>query len=118
MTAPDCVFCRIAAGDTEEPANVVQIWHDAIAIVPLNPVVDGHLIVIPTAHVADAVEHPAVTASAMFRAAQLGQSLGSDLNLITSCGPAATQTIRHLHIHVVPRRPGDGLALPWTGVTA
>ncbi len=35
-------------------------------------------------------------------------------NLITSAGREATQTVFHLHIHVVPRRDGDGLALPWT----
>ena len=35
-------------------------------------------------------------------------------NLITSIGPAATQTVPHLHLHLVPRRPGDGLPLPWT----
>lgn len=37
-----------------------------------------------------------------------------DCNLIVNQGPAATQTIPHLHAHVVPRREGDGLALPWT----
>jgi hypothetical protein len=36
-------------------------------------------------------------------------------NLITSVGAAATQTVRHLHIHLIPRREGDALALPWTG---
>lgn len=34
--------------------------------------------------------------------------------IITSIGANATQTVRHTHLHVVPRRPGDGLALPWT----
>ena len=38
----------------------------------------------------------------------------SDFNLITSAGSLATQTIGHLHVHIVPRRPGDGLHLPWT----
>jgi hypothetical protein len=36
-------------------------------------------------------------------------------NLITSVGADATQSVRHLHIHVVPRREGDGLMLPWSG---
>lgn len=35
-------------------------------------------------------------------------------NIITSRGSAATQTVYHLHLHVVPRREGDGLGLPWT----
>lgn len=38
-----------------------------------------------------------------------------DFNLITSSGRWATQTVKHLHIHYVPRRKDDGLTLPWTG---
>jgi diadenosine tetraphosphate (Ap4A) HIT family hydrolase len=38
--------------------------------------------------------------------------------MITSAGPAATQTIKHLHVHYVPRHAGDGLSLPWTNQNA
>lgn len=110
MSKP-CVFCAIVAGTA--PADVVMHWHDAIAIVPLNPVVDGHLIVIPRVHVADAGVDPLVTATTMARAAHLLQQLPA-ANLITSMGTAATQTVFHLHVHVVPRAAGDRLPLPWT----
>lgn len=106
-----CVFCEIVAG--RAPASIVQEWPDAIAIVPLNPVVDGHVLVLPRAHVQDAADDPAVTATAMHRAAQLMVDVG-DANIITSKGAAATQTVFHLHVHVVPRRHGDDLPLPWT----
>jgi histidine triad (HIT) family protein len=53
----------------------------------------------------------------MSRAAQWARTCG-DANLITSVGSAATQTVFHLHVHVVPRRAGDGLALPWTSQKA
>ncbi len=119
MTTP-CVFCTIVAG--RAPATIVAEWPDAIAIVPLGPVVPGHILVIPRVHVADLGEDPFVTAVTAHRAAQLGAAIrsehGVDLNLITSAGPAATQTIHHLHLHLVPRVAGDGLALPWTEVTA
>jgi histidine triad (HIT) family protein len=105
-----CVFCRIVAG--QAPVEITAIWHDAIAIIPLNPVTDGHMLVISRQHVTDAADDPDVTAATMRRAAELAAA--SPCNLITSRGSQATQTVFHLHIHVVPRRAGDGLALPWT----
>lgn len=111
-TDPDCVFCRIVDG--EAPATVVAEWSEAIAIVPINPVTDGHVLVLPFAHVADATTSPHVTAAVMRRAAEYAERHQA-VNLITSRGRDATQTVFHLHVHVVPRRAGDGLALPWTG---
>jgi histidine triad (HIT) family protein len=110
MNEPDfCVFCRIVA--ETEPATIVRRWADVIAIVPLKPVTDGHILVLPTDHVRDATVLPEVTAMVMRRASQLAYP---PCNIITSAGEEATQTVPHLHIHVVPRRRGDGLALPWT----
>ena len=110
---PSCVFCKICAGDA--PATVVHEWEDAVAIVPLGPVVDGHILVIPKTHVADFAEDPGVTATTMGRAAELAGHLGLDAtNVITSRGSAATQTVFHLHVHLVPRETDDGLPLPWT----
>lgn len=87
---------------------------DAVAIVPLNPVTPGHVLIIPRQHVADATENPGVTAAAMYRAAQLVRSWDHAANIITSVGEAATQTVFHLHVHCVPRTLNDGLKLPWT----
>jgi histidine triad (HIT) family protein len=103
-----CVFCEIVTGDA--PATIVREWDDALAFVPLGPVVAGHVLVIPKRHVADVTEDPAVSAAAMRAASELAVP---PCNVITSAGPEATQTVRHLHLHVVPRRAGDGLALPW-----
>ncbi|GHC39953.1 hypothetical histidine triad (HIT) protein [Streptomyces anthocyanicus] len=110
MTEQPCPFCEIVAG--RAPATVVADWPETFAIVPLNPVVDGHLLVIPKAHVTDFVADPATSATTMLRAADLagGHPAGS-MNLITSRGRAATQSVWHLHL--VPRAEGDGLALPW-----
>jgi histidine triad (HIT) family protein len=107
----DCVFCEIAA--ERAPATVVCEWPDALAIRPRNPVVPDHVLVLPRAHVASAAADPVVTGATMARAA-LWASWQGPCNLITSVGAEATQTVMHLHIHVVPRRAGDGLALPWT----
>jgi histidine triad (HIT) family protein len=107
-----CAFCEIVAG--RAPAEYVSTWPDAIAIRPLNPVTDGHALVIPRVHVSDAAAEPEITGIAFRRAAAL--IAGMQVNLITSVGEAATQTVRHLHVHIVPRSRGDGLALPWTAV--
>lgn len=106
-----CVFCRIVTGAS--PATVIREWPDALAIVPLGGVAEGHLLVIPKAHVADAGTDPAVAAATMARAAEL-MAEHPNANIITSRGSIATQTVFHLHLHVVPRTHGDGLPLPWT----
>jgi histidine triad (HIT) family protein len=106
-----CVFCEIVAG--RAPASVVREWPEVIAIRPRHPVTSGHVLVIPRAHVADVGTDPAVSASTMAAAAQLAGELAA-ANVITSRGAAATQTVHHLHLHMVPRRHGDGLPLPWT----
>jgi len=109
IAVPECPFCEIVAG--RAPAEIVHEWEDALAIVPLNPVVEGHLLVIPKIHVADVGHVPDVSAIAMKRAAQVAASQWC--NVITSRGRVATQSVFHLHLHVVPRAEGDGLALPW-----
>ncbi|MFD5588776.1 HIT family protein [Streptomyces sp. NPDC127063] len=106
-----CVFCEIVAGTA--PATIVREWPDAMAIVPLGPVTPGHVLVIPRQHVANVGEDPAVSGAAAARAAELAAELPA-ANVITSMGSAATQTVFHLHWHVVPRAEGDGLPLPWT----
>jgi histidine triad (HIT) family protein len=108
-----CVFCEISEG--RAPSTVVREWADALAIVPLNPVVAGHVLVIPRRHVADFGEDPDVTATTMRRAAELAAD-GRPMNLITSRGPEATQSVFHLHVHLVPRSAHDGLTLPWSNV--
>lgn len=107
-----CPFCEIVAD--RAPATVVRRWPDALAIRPLNPVTDQHLLVIPVRHVATAATDPHLTGRVASYAAALVADARWQANLIANVGPAASATVAHLHWHVVPRRPGDGLALPWT----
>lgn len=114
-THRQCVFCAIIAGDA--PATITQQWPDAIAIIPTSGgATPGHTLVIPRVHVNDIGEDPIVSAATVARAAELVAAL-SDANIITSKGTVATQTVFHLHVHVLPRRDGDNLALPWTTST-
>jgi len=105
-----CVFCQIINGTA--PGRIVRDRGDAIALVPLTPVTDGHVLIIPKQHVATAATDPIITAQTAVRAAQHARQYDS-FNLITSAGRAATQSIDHLHIHVVPRTVDDGLMTPW-----
>ncbi|MEV6868086.1 HIT domain-containing protein [Streptosporangium subroseum] len=111
MTAT-CIFCEIAGG--RAPAHVVAEWDDAIAFTPCSGgATTGHLVVISRTHVADVGADPAVTGAVMARAAELAARLDA-ANVITSKGQNATQSVFHLHVHVIPRAAGDGLPLPWT----
>lgn len=107
-----CVFCDIVA--QRSPSRRRIDYPEVVAFEPLNPVVIGHMLFVPQMHVMDAVEAPLITGMVFARAAEYAAEIGSDVNLITSAGPAATQTVFHLHVHVVPRAYGDGLPLPWT----
>lgn len=104
-----CVFCdRIDRHDFDQMYSYTVVRFE-----PLNPVTPGHMLFVPTWHAL----HPDAGAvrAAMGYAEAYAQKQGVDFNLITSSGPAATQTIPHVHVHYVPRGADDGLALPWTG---
>lgn len=105
----DCVFC-----DISKINEVIFKDNEFVVFEPLDPVVKGHICVIPIEHVSDFTDNPEMSGRLMEFAAKFAASRGGDYNLITSKGKSATQSIMHLHIHLVPRREGDGLVLPWT----
>ena len=117
MSDPDCIFCKILAG--EIPARIVDEDERTIAFMDIAPATRGHALVIPRAHASDllsvgAVDLTAVALAAQRLAARARESLGADgVNLINSCGAAAWQTVFHFHVHVIPRYAGDPLKLPW-----
>lgn len=107
----ECPFCeRIAAGKYDYSDD------HSVAFQPLNPVTPGHFLVVPRRHVSNVFASPVQAGQALKLAGYLSNQMGlGAANFITSAGKAATQTVFHLHIHVVPRHDGDGLHLPWTG---
>jgi histidine triad (HIT) family protein len=117
MSDPNCIFCKIVAG--ELPATIVDEDERTISFMDINPATRGHALVIPREHTPDLLsidprELGAVVGTAQRLAARAKQSLGADgVNLINSCGAAAWQTVFHFHIHMVPRYEDDPLKLPW-----
>lgn len=105
-----CVFC-----DYDGPSIVEFLNGDAYAIQPVNPVVPGHMLVVAAQHVTDFAHVPVVSGRVMETAAKYAANhYHGDFNIITSKGAAATQTVNHLHVHIVPRHEDDGLQLPWS----
>jgi histidine triad (HIT) family protein len=117
MADPDCIFCKILAG--ELPAKIVDEDERTVAFMDIAPATRGHVLVIPRTHSPDllsvADEDLAAVAFASRRlAARAKDRLKADgVNLLNSCGRAAWQTVFHYHVHVIPRYDGDPLRLPW-----
>ena len=105
-----CAFCvKIQMKDW------THMGPHAVAFRPERPTVLGHLIVAPMIHVRDALINPTITAQTFHYAAALAVQLRiQSCNFITSVGPEADAAVPHLHIHIIPRAPGDGVTLPWT----
>jgi histidine triad (HIT) family protein len=107
-----CIFCRIVAG--EIPAEVVAREPGAVAFLDVQPLADGHVLVVPRAHVARVEDLSPEAADALFRAvARLAgpvrRALGADGTTIgINDGDATGQTVPHVHVHIVPRWMGDG----------
>jgi histidine triad (HIT) family protein len=114
---PGCPFCAAAAG--APTTSVVYEAAEVLALIPLHPAALGHLLVIPRRHIPDLWElDPAsavpLTAAVLRLSHAIRRGLGPDgLNVITSTGAAASQTVRHLHVHLVPRWEGDAFGDLW-----
>src|SRR5437016_735066 len=117
MPDPDCLFCKILAG--ELPAQIVDEDERTIAFMDIAPATRGHALVIPRVHSADLRgiaddDLEAVALASRRLAARMTERLGADgINLLNACGPAAWQTVFHFHVHVIPRYADDPLRLPW-----
>lgn len=114
---PRCDFCRIVRGLVD--ATVVWESPDAVAFFPLAPAVAGHTLIVPRAHVMNywAANESLVrnlAASVLLVGRGIQAALRPEgMNLITSAGDAASQTVYHLHIHVVPRWNHDRIGRIW-----
>ncbi len=115
---PACDFCAIARGENAS-VEVVCEGESWVAFFPLNPATPGHTLVIPREHVADLWRvEPPLGDELMAAVIRVGRAIETALNpegmnLITSAGKTAEQTVFHLHLHVVPRWHRDGFGRIW-----
>lgn len=115
---PDCPFCEIVQRDDPDAREVYRDQH-VVAFFPHNPATLGHILVIPRQHIPDIWSLDQVTAEQLAGvttqlAAAVKRALNPDgLNIIQSNGDVASQTVFHLHIHLVPRWKGDPIGRIW-----
>jgi histidine triad (HIT) family protein len=113
---PHCIFCELIRGGGE-----VSICYEdsrSIAFLDIQPVNLGHVLVVPREHYESLNDIPAGLALHLFEVALgLGPivrrvSESEDLNIVVNSGEAAGQNVFHYHVHLIPRRAGDGFDVP------
>jgi histidine triad (HIT) family protein len=107
----DCLFCAVVAGS--ESSHVVLDEPDVLAFLDHRPVFKGHVLVIPRVHIVTLPELPVELLTPVFGAvarcaAAMVDGLGADGSWVAQ-NNTVSQAVPHLHVHVVPRRRGDGL---------
>jgi len=107
----DCLFCGIAAGSV--PAHVVACDDLTVAFLDARPVFKGHVLVIPRAHYETLADLPGTLISPLFGMVQrisaaMPPGLGARGSFV-GLNNKISQSVPHLHVHVVPRTKGDGL---------
>lgn len=107
----DCVFCAIAAGDL--PADLVLDEPEFLAFLDRRPVFKGHVLLVPRAHVDTLLDLPPELHAGFLGAGQrLAQAVVDGLGAqgsFVAMNNVVSQSVPHLHLHVVPRTKGDGL---------
>lgn len=111
MSNEDCVFCDIAAGRSE--AQLVLEDDDFVAFLDRRPVFKGHVLLVPREHVVTLPDLPArlrepFLAHAQRLAAAMVTGLGAEGSFVAN-NNTVSQSVAHLHLHIVPRTKGDGL---------
>jgi histidine triad (HIT) family protein len=107
-TAPDCIFCKIVAGDV--PADVLGRNEHAISFRDVNPQAPFHALVVPVDHhdtaAASAAADPAILGHAVALADEVARASGHpDYRLVVNTGAAVGQTVFHTHVHVLGSTP-------------
>jgi histidine triad (HIT) family protein len=116
MADPDCLFCKIVAG--EIPSHKIDEDDKTLAFMDINPWTRGHALVIPKNHSrnlydVESVDLVAMHATAQRVARRMRDRLAAEgVNILQSSEPVAMQTVFHTHVHVIPRYSDDGLRLP------
>jgi len=113
----DCVFCKIVAGKL--PCFKLLEDETTIAFMDINPVNPGHALAVAKGHWPTVDVIPAEVLANVARTAQKVAQASmkalqpAGVNLLQANGAAAGQSVPHLHMHIMPRHVGDGVALNW-----
>jgi len=111
----DCVFCKIISG--EFPSRKIYEDDKLIAILDINPAVEGHVLVIPKEHKENMFETSSEDMNSIMKvvkilAPKIKDTVNAEgLNITTNMGEVAGQSVFHTHVHILPRKEGDGRGL-------
>ncbi len=114
----DCIFCKIVNGSV--PSKVVFEDEHTMAFMDIAGDVDGHIAVIPKKHCNNILDCDAETLGRLMKTVKkLAEHLAYDcgyngVNLLNASGESAGQSVPHFHIHIIPRKSGDGIDA-WPG---
>ena len=108
---PSCLFCRIIAGDV--PAQIVHADDRVVAFLDIRPLFPGHVLVVPRSHAVTLPDLPVADVGPFFERVQslsiaVRDGCGAQGTFV-AMNNAVSQSVAHLHVHVVPRTKGDGL---------
>ena len=117
MSADDCLFCKMVAGQI--PVAKIYEDEDVLSFLDIGPVSDGHTLVIPKQHFEKLHDCPTELLGRI--ASRLGKIAGAvtaamntdSYNVLCNNGRAAGQLVEHLHFHIIARTNGDGLFVRW-----
>ncbi|MEO6096663.1 MAG: HIT family protein [Fibrobacteria bacterium] len=106
-----CVFCRIIGGETE--ANLIHSDAETVSFLDHSPLFPGHVLVVPRIHHVTLPDLPPALLAPLFGHARrlargMEDALGMDGSFL-AVNNRVSQSVKHLHVHVVPRRRGDGM---------
>ncbi|MCI9336351.1 MAG: HIT family protein [Lachnospiraceae bacterium] len=117
MRKDNCIFCKIANG--EIPSKTLYEDREFRVILDLAPATRGHALILPKEHADDLYDLPEDSAAKAMRLARkmgriMEERLQCDgLNLVQNNKEAAGQTVRHFHLHLIPRYRDDGQNINW-----
>ena len=117
MKDNDCIFCLIANGDI--PSDTVYEDEYFRAILDLSPASKGHTLLIPKDHAEDLFALPDDVAARVMPTAKkiakaVKEAAGADgVNILQNNGESAGQTVKHFHVHIIPRKAGDNVMEQW-----
>ncbi len=121
MRDPNCLFCKIVAG--EIPCMTLLEDQAALAFLDIGPLAEGHILLIPRDHYVTVDQMPAAVAGSVLRhVPALGKAVRAAVNcegfnVLQNNGSVAHQVVPHVHFHIIPRNRGDEFHFNWPAGT-
>ena len=117
MNSEECIFCKIISGQI--PCTKVYENDDVLAFLDIQPISDGHTLVVPKSHYGTLDECPGEVVAGVgsclgkIAKAVVGAMASDGYNVLCNNKRAAGQLVEHVHFHIIPRKKDDGVFSRW-----